>query len=293
MAVRNMSEIRQNMKAIAETRQITNAMYLLSTSRVKRAMTKIAYNEMYMNRIRSAVKAILSFAPDLNNRYLQHASGKRAAYLIIASDKGLCGSYNYGVVDCALSHIQEHSTVPFIETVGLSATELLRHRGLSCSREWIARDKTSVSFARHVGEEFLDMFNQGRVDEVYVVYTHYDNRMSQSVRCERLLPIRPSNFATTPDEFIYPPDAIFVPSVEEAFEEVVPQFVVGMIDGCIEHAAASEHSARMNAMQSATDNADDMLRNLNFQFNTARQFSITNEISEISSAAEIIGKNSN
>lgn len=288
--MKNMNEIRRNIRAVQETRQITNAMYLLSTSRIKKAMLEIGHNKSYMKTIRATVKDILIKSPDVHHRYIDEHKHKRAAFLVIASDKGLCGSYNIGVVNCAMKEMKLHEN-PYVTTIGIMATQILSNYGIKPDHEWLgASQKPTLYFARQIADHFIDLYKTNQIDEVYVVYSYYHTQMYQKPRCVRLLPLSVEDFNDVNLEYEYDKDIIYEPSIKEVFDTMVPQYVIGFIYGCMHQAAASEHSARMNAMQNATNNADEMIKKLNLEFNTARQLAITSEITEIAAATEVIDK---
>ncbi len=284
--MKTMEEIRQNQRAIRETRQITNAMYLLSSSRMKRSMKNIGHNQLYLRRMRAAVKDILDKThTTLNHRYTELELHGKAAFLVIASDKGMCGAYNDNIVELALEKCAAY-THPYIETVGICTAKGLREHGAEVKKEWMgAAQWPSLYFARQIGEELLALFETDDIDEIYVVYTHYYNQLKQEPRVVRLLPIKKEDFSDEALEYTYDADILYQPSVSAVFDSLVPQYIIGIIYSCLNEATASEHVIRMNAMQSATKGADEMLKNLDFEYSMARQLAITNEITEISSAA--------
>ncbi|MBQ9940457.1 MAG: ATP synthase F1 subunit gamma [Clostridia bacterium] len=285
--VRNLSEIRHETQAIEETRQITNAMYLLSTSRMKKAMQKIEYNQIYMRRIRAAVKDILRISGSVNHTYTTR-NGKRAAYLIISSDKSMCGAYNFNVVDCAVKNITLQDTTPYISTVGICGTEMLRSKGYEVDMEWLGVSQDpSLYHSRMIAENLISLYNTEEIGEIYVVFTRYINSVTQKAECIKLLPLSQEIFSDVDIEYDYQAQVLYQPSVSDVFNTMVPQYCIGVIYGCLHHACASEHAARMTSMQSATNNADEMINKLKFEYNTARQSAITAEITEIAAAVEI------
>lgn len=286
--MKNMNEIRRNIRAVEETRQITNAMYLLSTSRMKKAVAATEHNRMYMHRIRATVKDILNKSPDVQHRYLKNASDKRAAFIVIASDKGLAGAYNSNIINRAMAEFAKHDKI-YVSTVGIMATEGLHNRGVNIDYEWFgASQKPTLYYARQIAEHFINLYRQDEVDQVYVIYTHFHTTLWQSVRCRRLLPLSLDDLYDEKIEYKYNADIIYQPSIKEVFDVMAPQYLIGLIYGCLNQASASEHVERMNAMQSATNNADEMIKKLSLEYNAARQLAITNEITEIASAAEAI-----
>ncbi|MBE6688361.1 MAG: ATP synthase F1 subunit gamma [Ruminococcaceae bacterium] len=288
--VRNLSAIRHEAKAVEQTRQITNAMYLLSTSRMKKAMQVIDYNQMYMRRIRAAVKDILRMSTSVHHHYVED-TGKRAAYLVISADKSMCGAYNFNVVDCAVKSMSRHEVTPFISNVGICGNEMLKAKGFEVDTDWLgASQKPSLYYARQIAEHLIQLYDSDEISEIYVVYTKYVNSVVQKAECIKLLPLSLDIFDDVNIEYNYDTQVLYSPSPMEVFDTMVPQYCIGMVYGFLNHASASEHAARMTSMQSATHNADSMIEELNFEYNTARQSAITAEITEIASAVEIFTK---
>lgn len=284
--MRNMNEIRRNIKAVEQTRQITNAMYLLSTSQMKKAMTKIAFNRTYLRRIRATVKDIL-LRSDKEHIFLEDRGNKRQMFLVVASDKEMCGSYNHDVTNAAAEIIKK-SESPIVATVGICAQLLLEKQGINNDYHWYgASQNPSLYCARSIGEHIVELYTKGEIDEAYIIFTRYYSQVNQTIRCMRLLPLKLEDFSKINVEYDYPKDLIFEPSFSEVFDQMVPQYIIGYIYAALNHASVCENIARMNAMQSATRNADEMLNSLNSQFNAARQLAITNEITEIATAAQL------
>ena len=289
--------LRRNLRAVEETRQITNAMYLLSTSRMKRCMQQVEYNKTYVRRIRAAVRDILEKMPEYRGHGLFHRRGeeKRAAsgvraYLILTSDKGMCGAYNTAVVDAALAAVGKGDDC-LIEVAGLTGIDLLREHGVTPDVEWfIPAVEPALYYARQIGEHLVDLYRRGYIDEVNVIYTEYENSVRQTVKTQRLLPLSLDDFEGVQTECSYSGEMLYEPDVRSVFENLMLQYTVCMVHELINLSLASEHCARRNAMQSATDNADGMLRQLTTRCNQARQLAITSEITEIAAAAELMQK---
>ena len=280
--MKNLNEIRHHLRSVQQTRQITNAMYLLSTSRMKKAMTHIEYNRQYLYRVRQTMKDILNKSRVVDHTYLEpRGRGSRAAYLVVAADKGLCGAYNANVLNLAWEHIEDHSQ-HFIVTAGIMATEFFRRKGIEPDIELLGLiQEPKLSLSRDLIDNLFEIYDSGLMDEVYIVYTHFINSAKQEPRIVRLLPLRLEDFADVEYEYDYEADILYEPSAEEVFSNLVPQYATGMVYGTLTMSYASEHSARMTAMQNSTKNADEMIADLSSKYNSARQFAITQEITEI------------
>ena len=280
--MQNMQEIRYRLHAIEQTRQITNAMHLLSSARMKREATRVDYNRLYFNKVRAAVKDILEKSKDVDHPYLKKRPGNRAAFLVVAGDKGLCGSYNSSVLKFALTQMEGHDEY-YLETVGRIATDFFQHRGITPDIELLGvAQNPSLFNARRIMEDLFTLYDEDLMDELYIVHTRFINSRVQYPRCVRLLPLSITDYGDVVADYTYANDMmIYEPSPTEVFNRLVPQYAIGLIFGALVQSFASEQCARMNAMQTATKNADDMIAKLSLEYNRARQFAITNEIVEI------------
>jgi len=284
--MKNMNEIRRHIRAVEQTRQITNAMYLLSTSQMKKAIKKMAFNRTYLHRIRATVKDILMHT-EKQHVYLEDRGSKRQAFVVIAADKEMCGSYNNDIIKAAVKLIKQ-SESPVVMTVGLRAHIMLEKAGITVDKHWYGASQNPFVFhAREITERLTDMYLENEIDEAYIVFTRYYSQVNQTIRCMRLLPLRLEDFSRIDVEFDKPRTIDFMPNFEEVFDTMVPQYLIGYIYAALNHASACENIARMNAMQSATKNADEMIEKLSREFNAARQLAITNEITEIAAAANL------
>ena len=278
-------EIKHRLAAVAQTRQITNAMYLISSTRMKHEMRRVEYSKEYFGRARATVKDILEKSRDINHPYLMCRTGDRAAFLIIAGDKGLCGSYNSDVLKFALEYVNAHS-VHYIETVGRTATSFFRRQGIIPDAEILgAAMSPSLFTARKIVENLFYLYNNNLVDEIYIIYTRFGSASLQTPTCVRLLPLYLEDYDDVKVEFRYNNTMIYEPSPLTVFNSLVPQYAIGLAFSTLVQSFASEQCARMNAMNAATQNADEMTEKLSHQYNTERQLAITNEIAEITAGA--------
>ena len=287
----NMSELKQHLHAIQQTKQITNAMYLLSTSRMKKSMQKIDYNLLYLRRLRATMKDILSKTKrsDIHNRFIEQQTEGRSLFIIITADKGLCGGYNSNIINLAMKRMAEHDN-PIVCSLGTVGSEMLRSRKIIPDYSWYdALQHPSLYMARLVAEKLTSLYIEHSANEVYVVYTEYVSSSVQTPTCRRLLPLLRRDFLDIKYEYTYMAEPIYEPTVEAVFDEMVPQYITGFMYDVFMQAATSENSARMTAMQNATKNADEMITDLTAEINAARQLAITNEITEIAAASELAG----
>lgn len=287
----NANEIKQHLKAVEQTRQITNAMYLLSTSRMKKAMQHIDFNLLYLKRLRATIKDVLSKAKnnDITNRFIKYNGSDTAVFVVVTSDKGLCGGYNSAVVKLAEEKMAEHEN-PMLISLGVIGDRMFKERGMEPRYSWYgASQHPTMNLASQVANKLIELYLAGTYHEVYIVYTEFKSSSVQEPRCERLLPLLRRDFQDVAYEGDKTAQMIFEPSVEVVFDQLVYQYVTGFMYDVFMQSSASENIARMTAMQNATHNADEMMKQLSTELNAERQLQITNEITEISTAAEIGG----
>ncbi len=279
----NVSEIRHHISAVSETRKITNAMQMVSSARMKKFARYIPYNQVYYEKLQKTMKDILMSSSGISHPYLERHRGHRRSYIVMAGDKGMAGSYNEEVLDFAYKEIIKYPGSR-IAAVGVMANEYFRRKGIVPDREVVGMAQNpSLYNAMELAEEAIELFDTGEIDEICVIYTVYSDkgRIINRPYMGRVLPIRPSDF-TDVESSNELHDVIYSPSPQEVFDQLVPQFITSRIFGALVQSYAAEHFARMNAMQSATKNADELLKKLALNLNMARQTQITQEIAEIS-----------
>lgn len=287
----NISELKGRLHAIKQTRQITGAMYLLSTSRMKKAMQNIDYNIEYLHKLRVTIKDILSKAAfnDLRNRFIEMSGEGVNLYVVITSDKGLCGSYNADIVEKAYAELKAEGDYILL-SIGSVGTEMFENLGVAPDYSWYdVLTHPSVSQASSIANTIIELYTEHEIDEAYIIYTEYRKNGTLLPVCKRVLPLLSGDFDDIESDFKYDTFPIYEPSIDEVFDKLVPSYLTSYMYDVFMQSAASENSARMRSMQSATDNADEMIADLTAKINAERQIAITNEILEISAAADIKG----
>ena len=286
----SIADIRHHMRVVSQTRQITKAMHMISTSKMKKGLARYEANAVYLSEVRQTIRDVLTHTEVRDHRYLNAPQGKRAAHIIIAADKGLAGGYNSNVMNLAVEHMKgfEESN---IFCIGQMARDFLEQRGIQIDIEFthVIQDPT-LYHARQIAETIVELYDQNLLDEVFVVYTRRVTAMEQRPGVVRLLPVREEDFDDVPglvketdhDQILYEP------SVTELMDQLIPQYLIGMIYSALVQSFASEQCARMNAMDSATRNANEMLDKLSHELNRARQSAITNELAEIIAGADAL-----
>ena len=278
----NMNEIRQHIRAVTQTKKITNAMHLVSSARMKKVMHHVEYNRRYLSHVHSAMNHILASPGEVTHPYLQDRGQKRSTYVVISGDKGLVGSYNADVLHFALRHIRKHKDCHVV-AVGITAAQFFKKNGIVPDIEVIgASQDPSLYNARHMTQDLFRLYDSGLTDNVYIIYTQFVSSIKWMPHMEQLLPVPTDEEAL---KTITSTEMIYHPSPEEMLNLLIPQYTMGILFGALVQSYASEHCARMNAMRSASNNADELLGQLQTQLNMARQSAITQELSEITGAA--------
>ena len=286
--MQSISDIKRRISSIEQTRQITRAMYLISTVKLRKALSRYEKNTTYIQKLRATMKDIVLHKGDVEHVYLQPRTGNRTAFIVIAGDKGLAGAYNHNVLNMALKNIKE-AEERYIFTVGRVALQFFQRKGYTVDIEFLhtAQDP-QIANARQIAETLVDLYRQNMIDRMVIVYTHMVSTFTQQPRVLPLLPLSLENLMDVQTETTYRADMIYEPSAEAVFDYLVEQYVVGLLYASLVQSYASEQSARMRAMDSATENAEKMIDNLHQEFRRARQAAITNEIIEIVSGTNTV-----
>lgn len=291
----NMSEIRDRIKSINDIMKITNAMYLISSSKLKKAKKDLEATEPYFNRLLYAMRSILSRVPEkVNMRYFDQREDRKAgtrkkAFIIITADKGMCGSYNHNVIKTAETAMAQcnHVHLYVMGQLGrMYFQRKVREGELDVDTDFIyTTQNPTLHRALKIAEQMLKLFETEEADDVYIVYTKMINSMVFEPKIQQILPLNVNNFVSSENDITKHHEATFYPTPEAVMEHLTPNFMKGLIYGAMVESFCSEQQARMSAMDSATTSAKDMLHDLSLQYNRARQAAITQEITEVVSGA--------
>ena len=274
----SLREIETRIKSTKKTSQITRAMQMVSASKLSRAELNAKAFVPYMEKIQEVAGSIAA-GTDTEHPMLVSRPVKKTAYIVITSDRGLCGGYNSNVIRKVTNTITERHTSKddvVIFVVGRKGFEHFSKRGYNVIDSVIGlSDHPTFAEIKDIANKAVGMFTESIYDELYMYYTHYISAISHEVTEKKVLPLTDiaTETATSPYEF--------EPSGEAILEVLLPQYAESLIYGALLDSKASEHASSMTAMKSATDNAGDLIDSLTLQFNRARQASITQEITEI------------
>lgn len=278
----DIAELKHRIKSIQDTHQITKAMELISVAKMRKAMLKQAASSVYFDRVRATLKDIMLHSTDIRNAYVRHRPDTRAAYIVIAGDKGLAGAFNNNVLNLAWQHIQTRP-VHYVITIGQMARSFFESRDQAVDLEFThAVTSPTLHDSRGIMRDILDLYDRNLMDEVYVVFTRMISSSVHEPTVVKLLPIEAKDIEVEAASS-FRGEICYDPSPSEVLDILVPQYLVGMIYSTLIHSAASEHAARMMAMSNANKNADKMLDSLSLEYNRLRQSAITTELLDLSS----------
>lgn len=286
MASSNMQDIKRRMRSVNSTEHITNAMKLVSAAKLRKAKATFEKTNKYFHFIMESIETIFNNASDVPEKYLKGSREiKNTCYIIVTSNRGLCGSFNGNVIKLAEQELAGKEASSSIVAIGTKGKEYFEKRGYEIYSEYVAPPE-NISFleTRQISKPILERYNSGEIDEVVLIYTAYISPLEQVAKSVTLLPLEPE---TDPDMYeSLGKEVEYEPSVEEVFNYLVPKYVEIMIYGSVISSATCEHAARRMAMENATDNAREMLDELSLFYNRARQAAITNEIIEVVSGSD-------
>lgn len=285
MASNNMQDIKRRIKSVTSTEHITSAMKLVSAAKLRRAKATFEKTTEYFHYITESIADIFNNISEVPEQYLAGSREiKKTCYLIVTSNRGLCGSFNSSVIKQVEAEIKAESEKPAIVAVGTKGKEYFEKRGYDIYSEYSAPPE-DISFldARKISAPIIDMYNSGEIDKVVMIYTSFKNSMEQEVKSQILLPFE---MEKDPDMEKHEKEVEYEPSMEAVFNYLVPKYIEIKVYGAIVESATCEHAARRMAMENATDSAREMLDNLSLFYNRARQAAITDEIIEIVAGSE-------
>lgn len=283
-------EIRVRMNSIQQTRKITNAMYLISSAKLRKAKQEWDQTRPYFQALKAEVKRIFRTSGHVESRYLYPDEGELPpdgtyGFLVITADKGLAGAYNQNVLKEAHRLMQEHPQTKLF-VVGEYGRQYFQRHQVPIERSFLyTAQNPTMQRAREITAELLDRFDKGELQKIFVIYTDMKNSLTENVSATRILPFHRSAFTAPTDEKRITEPFEFFPSVTQVLENIVPSYVSGFIYSALIDSFCSEQSARMNAMNSANENAEKMLGELALAYNRIRQAAITQEITEVAAGA--------
>ena len=284
-------EIQDRMRSIKDTLKITNAMYMISSSKLKKSKKMLADTEPYFYTLQSEMSRILRHLPDMNSIYFKTNAEiperkRKAGYIVITADKGLAGSYNHNILKLAEEELEKRDDYKLF-VLGELGRHYFEQKGINIDKQFhfVVQDP-SLSRARRIAEDLLKLYHENQLDELYIIYTTMVNAMQEEAQVAQLLPLKKTDFKI-PVPIDIPLEGLALkPSSEEVMDHIVPNYVVGFVYGALVEAFSCEQNARMMAMEGATNSAKQMLKELDIEYNRARQAAITQEITEVIAGAK-------
>lgn len=285
-----MNEIKRKIKSVTSTRQITKAMELVATAKLKRSRARLEKTRPYFNTIMKSINQVLENSKDIRHPFLKNREIKNSLYILITSDRGLAGGYNSNVCKLLQNSITNKENAKLI-TIGLRGKDYFIRRGYDIVASMVGiSENPSHSNAKEVADKAIKMYLEGEIDEIKLIYTHFKSTISYEPTELQLIPARIDQFKNESEkkEDEFPVIIRYEPSPESVLDYLIPKYISSVILGALIESIASENGSRRVAMESATDNADEMITSLKLLYNRARQASITQEISEIVGGAEAL-----
>jgi len=279
----NAREIKLRIKGINETKKITKAMKLISASKLKKARAMHEATMPFFRRVQDTMTDILAHLPDIESVYFDKREKKterKNGYIVVASDKGLNGGYNHNILKLASNVIDKEKSIVF--PIGNVVVNHMIKEGYNTITDFgYSGEINDIGVSQSVADHLLDLYKEGEIDELYLIFTEMESAISLKPRIMKLLPLEKKDVVNPERETDKFMKLSLEPTPEEVFDMLASKFVKGILYSGLIESYVSEHSARMNAMDNATNNAEKIVKKLTLNYNRARQAAITQEISEI------------
>ena len=282
----NLRDIKRRITSVKSTQKITKAMKMVAAANLRRAQEAIVQARPYAFHMRDLVQRISQCSDTDMHPLLRPGAGKKIGLVVITSDRGLCGGFNANIVNTAMKTLRADFADKDVEftVVGRKGIEMLKRRDCKLGETFTDHfDGSVMRSAADIIDSLADDFKKGETDEVYCIYNEFKSAVQQKVVLERLLPV---SLEDAPTEYVL--DFIYEPDQEVVFDELLMKNMNVQMYRILRESAASEFGARMTAMESATNNAGDMIDRLTMDYNRARQSAITTQLIEVISGAEAL-----
>lgn len=282
----SMRDIKRRRDSVASTGQITKAMKLVSTVKLQKAKARAESNKPYFTLLYDTICSVLARTGKIDHRYLKDNGSARKAVIVLTSNRGLAGGYNNNIVKEIATAFKPENTD--IYALGKKGLEGLTRKGYHIVEDYSeVMNEPLYADAIHIGKNILASYENGQVGEIYLAYTSFKNTVVHEPKVIKILPIDVDEIMQDVEIDVLTP-MNYEPEADEALDMIIPKYMNNIIYGAFIEAIASENGARMQAMDSATKNAEDMIADLSLKYNRARQSSITQELTEIIAGAEAI-----
>ncbi len=290
----SLQDIKGRIRSIDSTKKITSAMHLVATSKLNKSKEAALRTRPFFRKMLSTMQSIAKNAKGAGSPFLRPNESSVKAYITLSADRGLCGGYNSNICKLVMNHIENKDETHLV-IVGKRGKELFKTKGYQVQKEILGvSEAPNYKAARDLADYVIDQYAKGEVGEVYLAYTSFKSSIQQEPTMIRILPIdiermmKEDSEQKTSEEGLPNDLLVYEPSPEAVLGYIIPRYVADVIYGGMVEASASEQGARMTAMDSATENAEEIMEKLNIQYNRARQAAITQELSEIVGGAEAL-----
>ena len=290
-------ELKRRIRSVQNTKQITKAMEMVAAAKLRRAEARVVANRPYTKKLYQYITRLMAYSPPVQHPLLADGQSDDSAsaasagksYLVITSDRGMCGGFNANILRQS-THEIGGDTGAQVMVVGRKGRDYFRRRGQALLSEYIYLDDSPAWHdLRSIGEYAIQMYNEGVIGEMHLVYNEFINALQSRTVVQKILPVEPpgADELPEPEETLY---FRYEPGPEEVLDQLLPRFIYNSVYAAVLESKAAEHGARMSAMSAATRNADDMIDSLTNTYNQARQAAITQEILEIVNSAEALSQ---
>ena len=285
----SMRDIKRRKSSIQRTQQITKAMKLVSTVKLQRARANAERSQSYFKCMYDTVGSILSRVGHVEHKYLLPGASKKKAVIVITSNRGLAGGYNSNIIKLITRHETWKQDDVVVYAIGSKGRDALARSGYEVKEDWSdIVEEPAYADAMVLTERLLKSFEEGEIGEIYLAYTAFKSTVTHVPTLLKLLPVAKAEASEEEQEVTDNVLMNFEPEEEAALDLLIPKYITSLIYGGLVEAVASENGARMQAMDNATSNAEEMISDLTLKYNRARQSSITQELTEIIAGAEAI-----
>ena len=287
----NTKEIKTHINSVRDTQKITNAMYLIASTKMRKAKSELDQTRPYFRALQGEIKRIFRTDKEVDSKYFYPVEGSAAlngtyGCLVITADKGLAGAYNQNVIKETMQLLADHQDTKLF-VVGEYGRQFFSQRHIPIERSFLyTAQNPTMHRAREISAILLDMFNSDALDKIFIVYTDLKNGLDAEAVSTRLLPFHRKQFTAAAGAQQDSASFEFSPSISSVLDNVMQSYVPGFIYSALVDSFCSEQNARMTAMDSANQNAEKILSDLSVQYNRVRQAAITQEITEVSSGAK-------
>lgn len=279
-------DIKRRMRSIESTMQITKAMYLVSSAKLNKARERVEETRPYFEITTESVKRILSSTKGMNHPFLQQRDVKKTVYVVVTADRGLAGGFNSNIMKMAEENLNKETDSVIV--MGSVGSDLFKRRGYDILDSYIGTtEDPDFGEARAIGNTLIDMYREEEIDSIKLIYSKFISPIEQIPTIITLLPSQVDEEDDSEAGGVKA-QIQYEPSPEDVIDYLIPKYIQGAIYGGLVESAASQQGARMTAMEAATDNAEEIIEDLDLRYNRARQAAITQEISEIVGGAEAL-----